>query len=74
MLEIQKVFLRFAPSLVKNLTAHLAHNICTVLPYISGEWYGRLADGDLFKTVHPRGTTVEWADGQDIAPHELYGD
>ncbi len=45
-----------------------------VKPYISGDWYGRLADIDFFKTVHPCGATVEWAEGQDIAPHELYGD
>ena len=43
-----------------------------VKPYISGDWYGQLADNDTFKTVHPCGTTVEWEDGQDIAPHELY--
>lgn len=43
-----------------------------VSPYISGEWFGRLADDNYFSTVHPCGATVEWADGQDIAPHELY--
>lgn len=43
-----------------------------VKPYIEGEWYGELMDYDVFRTVHPCGTTVEWADGQDIAPHELY--
>ena len=35
--------------------------IFDVKPYISGDWYGELAD-----------VTVEWDDGQDIAPHELY--
>ena len=43
-----------------------------VEPYISGEWYGKLRDSEFFKTVHISGHTVEWADGQDIAPHELY--
>jgi hypothetical protein len=45
-----------------------------VSPYISGSWYGRLAEPDYFRTVHvaQEGHTVEWADGQDIAPHELY--
>lgn len=43
-----------------------------VKPYIMGEWYGALKSLDVFNTVHPCGTTVEWADGQDIAPHELY--
>ncbi len=46
--------------------------IFDVKPYINGTWYGKLADTDFFKTVHISGKTVEWADGQDIAPHELY--
>jgi hypothetical protein len=46
--------------------------IFDVKPYIMGEWFGQLKDENVFKTVHPCGTTVEWADGQDIAPHELY--
>lgn len=46
--------------------------IFDVTPYISGEWYGRLGDSKYFSTVHPCGNTVEWADGQDIAPHELW--
>jgi hypothetical protein len=45
-----------------------------VSPYISGDWYGRLADPGYFKTVHviDDGAGISWADGQDIAPHELY--
>lgn len=46
--------------------------IFDVKPYISGSWFGQLHDPKIFGTVHPRGSTVEWADGQDIAPHELY--
>ena len=46
--------------------------IFDVSPYINGEWYGKLADQKFFNTVHPCGNTIEWADGQDIAPHELY--
>lgn len=46
--------------------------IFDVKPYISGNLFGRLKDLKTFGTVHPRGSTVEWADGQDIAPHELY--
>ncbi|MDR1831725.1 MAG: DUF2442 domain-containing protein [Fusobacteriaceae bacterium] len=48
------------------------NRIFDVSPYISGEWFGRLADRQYFKTAHLNGVTVEWADGQDIAPHELY--
>ena len=43
-----------------------------VKPYISGEWFGKLCDMSLLNTVRPAGNTIEWADGQDIAPHELY--
>lgn len=43
-----------------------------VSPYISGDWFGKLTDEKYFSTVRPCGSTVEWADGQDIAPHELY--
>ena len=46
--------------------------IFDVKPYITGSWYGKLADSAFFKTVHICGKTVAWADGQDIAPHELY--
>jgi len=43
-------------------------------PYITGSWYGRLKDEAYFKTVHliDGGFGIAWADGQDIAPHELY--
>jgi hypothetical protein len=43
-----------------------------VTPYISGEWFGKLEDSQYFNTVRVNGNTVEWKDGQDIAPHELY--
>lgn len=41
-------------------------------PYIKGEWYSKLKDPDYFKTVRVNGYTVEWQDGQDICPDELY--
>jgi len=45
-----------------------------VQPYISGAWYGELEDTSYFRTVHllPGGVGIEWSNGQDIAPHELY--
>ena len=43
-----------------------------VKPYIKGEWYGRLADQNYFRTVKPDGFTVVWPDGQDLCPDELY--
>ena len=48
--------------------------IFDVAPYIVGSWYGLLNNSDYFRTVHllPGGSGIEWQDGQDIAPHELY--
>lgn len=43
-----------------------------VKPYINGAWYGQLKDKDYFKTVSTNGYTVEWADGHDLCPDELY--
>ena len=48
--------------------------IFNVLPYISGTWYEELFNNNYFKTVHlvSNGYGIEWENGQDIAPHELY--
>jgi hypothetical protein len=45
-----------------------------VAPYIRGDWFGQLREPAYFETVRvlPDGTGIEWAEGQDIAPHELY--
>lgn len=62
-LENYRLFLRFDNG---------EQRIFDVSPYITGSWYGQLKDPEVFRTVHISGRTVEWADGQDIAPHELY--
>lgn len=48
--------------------------IFDAMPYLSGTWYGKLKDISYFRCVRmlPDGTGIEWPDGQDIAPHELY--
>lgn len=45
-----------------------------VAPYVSGPWFGELKDDAYFRTVQmlPGGIGIEWRNGQDIAPHELY--
>lgn len=43
-----------------------------VNPYIKGNWFGELKNINTFNTVRPCGNTIEWENGQDIAPHELY--
>ena len=37
-------------------------------------WYGELRDPTYFRTVHliDGGAGIAWANGQDLAPHELY--
>ncbi|MCL2530818.1 MAG: DUF2442 domain-containing protein [Oscillospiraceae bacterium] len=45
-----------------------------VTPYISGSWFGELADPNYFRAVKiiENGDYIEWPRGQDLAPHELY--
>ena len=43
-----------------------------VKPYIKGSWYGELSDPTYFKSVVTNGYSVEWANGQDLCPDELY--
>ncbi len=45
-----------------------------VTPYANGSWFGELRNEAYFKSVHllPGGIGIEWGNGQDIAPHELY--
>jgi hypothetical protein len=47
--------------------------IFDVKPYIRGTWYIELKDPGYFKRVAPSGISVEWPNGQDIDPCELYG-
>lgn len=41
-------------------------------PYLNLKFYEPLKDVNLFKQVHVGEFTIEWANGCDIAPHELY--
>lgn len=43
-----------------------------VKPYIYGEWYYELADPVYFQNVTVNGYSIEWKNGQDICPDELY--
>ena len=45
-----------------------------VAPYATGSWYGELKNEEYFRMVQllPDGVGIEWPEGQDIAPHELY--
>jgi hypothetical protein len=45
-----------------------------VTPYISGSWYGELQNQSYFNAVRllKNRDGIEWPNGQDLAPHELY--
>lgn len=43
-----------------------------VKPYLAGSWFGKLKDPSIFNSIHIGGLSVEWADGQDISPDDLY--
>ena len=43
-----------------------------VKPYIKGEWYGELNNVDYFNKVQVNGYSVEWPNGQDLCPDEIY--
>lgn len=43
-----------------------------VKPYIKGSWYGKLKDKVYFQTVKTNGFSIEWQEGQDICPDDLY--
>lgn len=49
-------------------------NLFDVKPYIHGSWFGELESKSYFKQVRiiDDGYGIEWPNGQDIAPHELY--
>lgn len=35
-------------------------------------YYNKLKSTEYFKNVKPRGDTIEWANGEDVAPENLY--
>lgn len=38
----------------------------------SNKFYAKLKDRIYFKNVKPRGDSIQWEDGEDIAPENLY--
>lgn len=45
-----------------------------IKPYFSMPFYAPLRDIAQFKQVFVNGITIEWRNGCDIAPHEVYDD
>ncbi|MBQ8698738.1 MAG: DUF2442 domain-containing protein [Schwartzia sp.] len=48
--------------------------IFDVRPYLDMPFFAKLKDKDIFNQVFVNEYTVEWKNGCDIAPHELYDD
>ena len=55
-----------------EISPHMGPSLSTKVPFDTD--YRFIVSGNylVFYTVRPCGNTIEWADGQDIAPHELY--
>ncbi len=45
-----------------------------VRPYLDMPFFAKLKDKNMFNQVFVNEYTVEWKNGCDIAPHELYDD
>ena len=43
-----------------------------VKPYLDFKPFNELRNTTLFNTVKPAGLSIEWLNGQDICPDELY--
>lgn len=46
--------------------------IFDVKPLINGCWFEELNNPAIFNTVKIAGSTVEWINGQDVCPDDLY--
>lgn len=46
--------------------------IFDVAPYIRGNWYSELSSPAYFQSVFVNQYSVEWPNGQDLCPDELY--
>lgn len=72
--------LRPKPIEVKPLENYMLHitfdngenKIFDVKPLISGNWFGELKNKNIFNIVKISGNTVEWINGQDVCPDDLY--
>ena len=40
----------------------------------NNKYYEKLKDEEYFKLVEPRGVSVEWPNGEDVCPENLYYD
>ena len=75
MLQPRLTSVKAMPNMILALTYETGERkLFNVAPYADGSWYGQLRDKSYFQTVRmlPGGTGIEWNDGQDISPHELY--
>lgn len=62
-LEDYKVYIEFSNG---------EKRIFDVKPYLSTPFYAPLENPDAFKKVFVNDITIQWANGRDISPHELF--
>lgn len=75
-----KIMLRPKPVIVKPLENYFLfikfdngeQKLFDVKPLINGQWFGQLKNPSIFNTVKISGNTVEWINGQDVCPDDLY--
>lgn len=48
------------------------NKVFDVKPLIRGKWFSELKSKSVFETVKVSESTVEWINGQDICPDDLY--
>ena len=74
--------MRIRPIAVKPLNDYILsvmfsngeHRYFDVKPYLDIPFFAPLKNMEQFKQVFVNDFTVEWKNGRDIAPHELYDD
>ena len=74
--------MRIRPIAVKPLNDYILsvmfsngeHRYFDVKPYLEIPFFAPLKNMEQFKQVFVNDFTVEWKNGRDISPHELYDD
>ena len=49
-------------------------NYLLYLKFDTNKFYNKLKDTKYFKEVEPRGDSVQWQNGEDVSPENLYYD
>lgn len=58
--------------LIKILFETKEEKIYDMKPLMEKKFYNKLKRKEYFKKVKPRGETIEWENGEDVCPEDLY--